>query len=174
MRLAAQDVFWEDDGAYTGEVSPVMLQEMGVSYVLVGHSERRLYLGETDRTVNRKVRAALRTGLMPVVCVGEQEAARESGRAKVTVRSQVARALEAAGRAESLAREPRDVPDVYDKPALRRRREPRCRLVETRFTFHGAPFGQEALGFSSTRGTPSTCRLCRRMKPQFSQPSPAA
>jgi triosephosphate isomerase (TIM) len=94
VRLAAQDVFWEDEGAFTGEISPVMLQELGVSYVLVGHSERRSHLGETDLMVSHKIRAALRADLQPVVCVGEQEAARESGRARGTVRSQVARALE--------------------------------------------------------------------------------
>jgi triosephosphate isomerase len=91
--LAAQDVFWETEGAYTGEISPVMLQDLGVSYVLVGHSERRRHLGETDRMINRKVLAALGSGLRPVLCVGEQEAARASGRARSVVRTQLLRAL---------------------------------------------------------------------------------
>jgi triosephosphate isomerase len=104
LRLAAQDLFWEDEGPYTGEVSAPMLQEIGVTYVLLGHSERRQHLGETDHMVNRKVRAALRSDLRPVVCVGEQEAARRSGRAASVVRTQLQRALEeiAPGDAPSL------------------------------------------------------------------------
>ncbi|MBI4168773.1 MAG: triose-phosphate isomerase [Acidobacteria bacterium] len=99
--LAAQDLFWESEGAYTGEISPLMLQDLGVTYVLVGHSERRRHLGETDRMVNQKVLAALRSGLRPVVCVGEQEAARASGRARSVVRSQLLRALSEVPRGEA-------------------------------------------------------------------------
>ncbi len=110
LRLAAQDLFWEDQGPYTGEVSPAMLQELGVAYVLVGHSERRRHLSETDLMVARKAKAALRADLKPVVCVGEEEGARESGRAHGKVRSQVARALEGISRGEvsnvALAYEP--------------------------------------------------------------------
>ncbi|HEU4401776.1 MAG TPA: triose-phosphate isomerase [Candidatus Polarisedimenticolia bacterium] len=98
VRLAAQDLFWEDEGAFTGEISPSNLQELGVTYVLAGHSERRRHLGETDLMVNHKVRAALRSDLRPVVCVGEQEAARASGRAESVVRTQLLRALEEVGR----------------------------------------------------------------------------
>lgn len=94
VRLAAQDLFWEGEGAFTGEVSPAMLQELGVTYALVGHSERREHLGETDQMVNRKVLAALRGDLRPVVCVGEQETARASGRAASVVRAQVLHALQ--------------------------------------------------------------------------------
>ena len=94
IRLAAQDLFWEGVGAFTGEVSPSMLQELGVTYALVGHSERREYLGETDRMVNRKVLAALKVDLRPVVCVGERETARASGRAASVVRAQVLHALQ--------------------------------------------------------------------------------
>jgi triosephosphate isomerase len=94
VRLAAQDLFWEEEGPYTGEVSPTMLQELGVAYVIVGHSERRRHLGETDLMVGRKARAALRSDLRPVVCVGEQEAARESGRAHGVVRAQLLHAVE--------------------------------------------------------------------------------
>ena len=92
--LAAQDLFWQDEGPYTGEISGVMLQDVGVSYVLVAHSERRRHLEETDRIAGLKVRAALRTGLKPVLCVGEDEVERASGRAFTVVRAQVARGLE--------------------------------------------------------------------------------
>jgi triosephosphate isomerase len=94
VALAAQDLFWEDQGAYTGAISPEMLQDLGVRYVIVGHSERRRHFGETDHMVQMKVQAALRADLAPVVCVGEQEAARLSDRAAAVVRGQVLRALE--------------------------------------------------------------------------------
>lgn len=94
VRLAAQNLFWEGEGPYTGEVSALMLQELGVVYVLVGHSERRQHLGETDRMVGRKVRAALSSSINPIVCVGEQESARSAGRAAAVVRKQVLRAFE--------------------------------------------------------------------------------
>lgn len=92
--LAAQNLFWEDEGPYTGEISGPMLQEVGVTYVLVAHSERRRHLEETDRAAARKVAAALRCGLQPVLCVGEDEMERESGRAGTVVRTQLARGLE--------------------------------------------------------------------------------
>lgn len=71
--LAAQDAFWENAGAYTGEVSPLMLRDLGVRAVIVGHSERRLILGESDEMINRKVRAVLKARLMPVIAIGEHE-----------------------------------------------------------------------------------------------------
>lgn len=71
--LGAQNVFWEDGGPYTGEVSPEMLKSSGVSYVIIGHSERKIYLGETDEMINKKLNAVLGAGLMPVLCVGEKE-----------------------------------------------------------------------------------------------------
>jgi triosephosphate isomerase len=77
--LGAQDLFWETEGAFTGQVSPKMLHAVGCRYAIVGHSERRQFFGETDATVNRKTRAALAAGLVPVVCVGESEAEREAG-----------------------------------------------------------------------------------------------
>jgi triosephosphate isomerase len=95
IRLAAQNLFWEDEGPYTGEVSGVMLQDAGVAYVLVAHSERRRLLEETDRVAGLKTRAALRCGLSPILCVGEDEAERAAGRAESVVRAQVVRGLEA-------------------------------------------------------------------------------
>ncbi len=69
--LAAQDVFWESEGAFTGEVAPPMLKDLGVRYVIIGHSERRRLLGETDEMVNKKLKAVLGTGLRPIICIGE-------------------------------------------------------------------------------------------------------
>jgi len=80
VALGAQDLYWEDQGAYTGEVSGPMLKDAGCAYVLVGHSERRQLFGETDETVNRKARAALKAGLAPIVCLGEVLAERDAGR----------------------------------------------------------------------------------------------
>ncbi len=71
IRLAGQDTFWERQGAYTGAISPVMLKDVGCHYVIIGHSERRQYFGETDHTVNRKLKAALSAGLCPICCIGE-------------------------------------------------------------------------------------------------------
>lgn len=79
IALGAQDVHWEDNGAYTGEVSPGMLAKLQVRYVIVGHSERRQYFAETDQTVNLKVKAVLRAGMVPILCVGETLAEREAG-----------------------------------------------------------------------------------------------
>ena len=77
MTLGAQDVYWEDAGAFTGEVSASMLKGVGVQYVIIGHSERRQFFGETNDTVNKKIRAALRHGLTPIVCIGENLKERE-------------------------------------------------------------------------------------------------
>ena len=91
--LGAQDLFWEDRGAYTGEVSAPMLWDAGCTYVLVGHSERRQLFGETDGTVNRKIKAALKAGLSPVVCVGETLAERDGGRTLDRIDDQLALGL---------------------------------------------------------------------------------
>ena len=91
--LGAQDVFWEGSGAYTGEVSPLDLKELGCRYVIIGHSERRQFLGETDEMVRRKVKAALAAGLTPVICVGESEEERQRGEEKKVVERQLRAAL---------------------------------------------------------------------------------
>jgi len=91
--VGAQDMYWEESGAYTGEVSPLMVQEL-CSHVIIGHSERRQHFGETDQTVNLKVKAALQHGLTPIVCVGETIALRQEGRTEEWVTGQVAGALE--------------------------------------------------------------------------------
>lgn len=79
ISLAGQDCFWSEEGAFTGEVSPGMLIDAGCSHVIIGHSERRQFFGETDETVNRKVMAALKAGLVPIACIGETLRERESG-----------------------------------------------------------------------------------------------
>lgn len=86
IRLAAQDVFWEDNGAFTGEVSPRMLKDVGCNYVIIGHSERRQYFGETNENVNRKVKASHAHGLIPIICTGESLEQREAGRTEAVVR----------------------------------------------------------------------------------------
>ncbi|MDD2553009.1 MAG: triose-phosphate isomerase [Desulfotomaculaceae bacterium] len=91
--LGAQDVFWEDKGAFTGEVSPVMLKDAGCGYVIIGHSERRQYFGETDEKVNQKVKAVLGHGLTPIMCVGETLDEREAGVTKKVVRIQTTSGL---------------------------------------------------------------------------------
>lgn len=93
VALGAQDAFWEEKGAYTGEVSPVSLKEVGCEYCIVGHSERRQYLGETDAMVNKKVEALLKRQIVPVICVGEVAEDREAGRHASVVIAQVRAAL---------------------------------------------------------------------------------
>jgi triosephosphate isomerase len=94
IQVAAQDMHWLDQGAYTGETSPLMLKALGVTHVLIGHSERRQYFNETDTTVNLKLKSALAHGLVPIVCVGEHLAQREAGETAEVCRLQVSRALE--------------------------------------------------------------------------------
>ena len=89
IKIGAQNMHWEESGAYTGEVSPQMLKSIGVEYVIIGHSERRQYFAETDETVNKKVKAAHNVGLKPIVCVGETLNQRESGNAKEVVTTQI-------------------------------------------------------------------------------------
>lgn len=91
--IGAQNMHFEDQGAYTGEVSPVMLRSLGVKYVIIGHSERRQYFNETNETVNRKAHAAHNYRLIPIICVGENEVQWESQQTKVVVKDQVVKAL---------------------------------------------------------------------------------
>ncbi len=93
IRVGAQDMHWEEQGAYTGEVSPLMLKGVA-DLVIIGHSERRQYFGETDETVNRKIKAALAHGLTPIVCVGESLEQNEAGETEEFVSSQVRAAFE--------------------------------------------------------------------------------
>jgi len=93
VKLAAQNCHWEASGAYTGEVSAGMLKDVGCAYVILGHSERRQYFGETDETVNKRVRAVLGAGMTPIICVGETLAEREAGRTLEVVERQVKGAL---------------------------------------------------------------------------------
>ena len=93
VSVGAENVFYEKSGAYTGEVSADMLKDLGVKYVIIGHSERRQYFGETDITVNKKVHAALEAGLHPIVCVGESLEQRELGVTMDLISLQVKSAL---------------------------------------------------------------------------------
>ncbi len=89
IKLGAQDCFWEEKGAFTGEVSPWMLRDVGAEFVIIGHSERRQYFCETDEWVNKKVKSAIKAGLTPIVCVGEKLEEREANRTFEVVRSQL-------------------------------------------------------------------------------------
>jgi triosephosphate isomerase (TIM) len=89
LEVGAQNMHWEAQGAFTGEVSPTMLAEMGVRFVIVGHSERRVRFGETDAAVSRKIVAARRHGLAPIVCVGENDHERDTGQTRDVVVAQI-------------------------------------------------------------------------------------
>lgn len=93
VKVGAQNMHWADEGAWTGEVSPLMLKDCGMDLVELGHSERRQHFGETDETVGRKVEAAVRHGLIPLICIGETLAEREAGRAQEVLEAQVRGAL---------------------------------------------------------------------------------
>lgn len=94
IKVAAQDCYWEEEGAFTGEVSPKLLKDAGCSYVIIGHSERRQYFGETDESVNRKTKAAISAGLTVLLCVGETLAQREAGETFSVIEAQVRGGLE--------------------------------------------------------------------------------
>ena len=93
IQLGAQNVHWEENGAFTGEISGPMLAEIGVRYVVVGHSERRQYFGETDETVNWRLKAAQRYGLTPILCVGETKQQRDAGETEALIISQLEKGL---------------------------------------------------------------------------------
>ncbi len=94
IKIGAQNMHFEESGAYTGEISGPMLKSIGVEYVIIGHSERRQYFAETDETVNKKIKAAFKYGLKPIVCVGETLEQREAGKANEIVTNQIEKALE--------------------------------------------------------------------------------
>ncbi len=91
--LGAQNVHWEDKGAFTGEISPLMLVDLKCTFVIIGHSERRQYFGETDQTVNRRINAALRHNLLPIICVGETLEQRENKSTLAVVETQIRNGL---------------------------------------------------------------------------------
>jgi triosephosphate isomerase (TIM) len=102
IAVAAQNVHWAEEGAYTGEVAPGMLQEIGVYGAIVGHSERRQYFGDTDETVARRVAAAVDAGLFVIACVGESDEERESGQTELVLRVQVEAIADAAQDTDNL------------------------------------------------------------------------
>ena len=93
VKLGAENVHFEQSGAYTGEISAAMLKDAGVEYVIIGHSERRQYFGETDKTVNKRTLAAVAAGLIPIVCIGELKDERETGYTDILVTYQIQMAL---------------------------------------------------------------------------------
>lgn len=95
IRLTAQNLFYEERGAFTGEISPLMLREIGCQYVIIGHSERRQFFGETEETVNRKIKAAFHQNLKPILCVGETSKEREGGQTFTVIERQLQGALKA-------------------------------------------------------------------------------
>jgi len=109
VKLGGQNLFWKEKGAYTGEISPLMLVDAGCSYVIIGHSERRQVMEESDVVVNRKVKAALEAGLIPILCVGESLQERENNRAMEVVKEQLHKGLKDisfAGKSLVIAYEP--------------------------------------------------------------------
>lgn len=97
IHVGAENLHWKESGAYTGEISATMLRDLGVEYVVIGHSERRQYFAETDMTVNLKVKAALAAGLKPILCVGEKLEERDSGATDIVLTTQTRYALDGVG-----------------------------------------------------------------------------
>ena len=93
IKLGAQNIHWEDRGAYTGEIAGEMLTEIGINYVIVGHSERRQYFGETDETVNLRLKAAQKYGITPILCVGETKEQRDAGETENIIINQLDKGL---------------------------------------------------------------------------------
>ena len=101
IKVGAQNVYWEDQGAFTGEVGAPMLKSLGVTFVIVGHSERRQYFGETDTSVNKRILSALKSGLVPIVCVGETLEQREAGHTMTVIDTQVRQGLKGLGQEQA-------------------------------------------------------------------------
>jgi triosephosphate isomerase len=93
FKLGAQNMHWERSGAFTGEISGLFIKAVGCEYVVIGHSERRHIMGETDEVINKKLKAALEIGLIPILCVGEQEEEREAGKTEAVIQRQIAEGL---------------------------------------------------------------------------------
>ena len=89
IKLGSQDVFWKEKGAYTGEISSIMLKDVGCQYIIIGHSERRQNLFETDEMLNKKIKAALTQGLLPILCVGETKEERDKNLTDARIKDQV-------------------------------------------------------------------------------------
>lgn len=100
IQIGAQNIFWEEKGAFTGEVSPLMLKNAGCKYVVIGHSERRQYFGETDETVNKKIMAALAHELIPIMCIGEYLEERKKGETIRKVETQITEGLKSLSKKE--------------------------------------------------------------------------
>lgn len=93
ISLSAQNMFWEEKGAFTGEISPSMLKDIGCQYTIIGHSERRQYFGETNETVNKRLKAALKASLIPIVCIGETLEEREAAKTLAVIEQQLKEGL---------------------------------------------------------------------------------
>ncbi len=93
IKIGAQNLHWEEKGAFTGEISPVMLKDLSIDYCIIGHSERRQYFGETNETVNKKIHSAIKFGLKPIVCVGESIEERKAGKTEDVIKEQVVEGL---------------------------------------------------------------------------------
>jgi triosephosphate isomerase len=100
IKLGAQDVFYENSGAFTGEISPIMLKDVGCEYVIIGHSERRHIIGETDELINKKIKAAINNGLKVILCVGELLEEREAGKTLEVVKTQLEKGLNGVSKEE--------------------------------------------------------------------------
>ena len=94
IAIGSQDIFWEDSGSYTGEISPVALKSFGFEYAIIGHSERRNYCGEANHIINAKIKGAIRNGIRPIFCVGETLEERESGKTKDSIEKQVSEGIQ--------------------------------------------------------------------------------
>lgn len=93
LAFGSQDCFWEEEGAFTGEISAPMLKNLGIKYVIVGHSERRRYFGETDETVNKKLKAVIKADLKPILCIGETDKERKKGITNQVIQRQLVKGL---------------------------------------------------------------------------------